>query len=621
MASGATGSNQTGWPGLLNSAQHGNLKLLNVDSKALQDLNKQCEDLVAIVLGLINVIKGLEWTQYISSGGDGYWTYNNHGVTTHLSSMRMLFQKIRDNSTLDLVGVLQKHQTIVTDMAHTFINADKQYSTAEGQSAVTFSTPGAKDLGGPTGPMSQSRPISGGEWMKGTFSGGGGSGVGFDSRAKDAIGPTIESGSFFQLKDFANISAMFDRADGHIWDLAGTWHQIGQTWGEAVETFRTNNQAIFKNENWQGAGAESAVKFLNNYITAGTDLQKAMLAVATVLADTGDFNLYCWGHLPRYDQMHFDSNDNVKDVNHFAADKDLAAARTWWDGHESGGAKGYVDGIALLAGMIPAFTDPNITGSSGSGGTGGNGGGGTGGNGDDGNGSGGGGDGSTGGGGSSDGGGKGSGGGESGGGSGGGGDGSGSGSGSGGSGGGSGGGHGGSGSGDGGASGGTGHPGQGSGPTGPNGTGSNGASGGLSGSDLLSLFSEVLQLISSGIPTLVQLGNQLIAQLGPGLQALAKAVEDGSKTVKQAMDDAAEHIAEELQEIEDEFAPPGATGPVELSFALFPGGGTPEQPLPEIRAGIRRSETFEDFTNTRVGTEPVGETSTGNPGLTVEGEQ
>ncbi|MCU1642231.1 MAG: hypothetical protein JWN03_2506 [Nocardia sp.] len=404
---GATGSDRTGWPGLLNSAKQGKLELLNVDSGALQALTSQCQDLVGVVLGLIDVINKVDWTQYTSP--DGYWKYNwqreSQNVTTTLSSMRMLFQKIRDNSTLQLVDVLRNHQAVITDMANTFINADKQYRAADGQNAITFSTPGAKDLGGP---MSQSHSISGGNWMKGTFDGGGGSGVGFDSRAKDAIGPTIESGSYFQLLDFANISEMFDKADGHIWEMAGSWHQIGQTWGEAVETFRTNNQAIFKNENWRGAGAGNAVTFLNNYITSATDLQKAILAVSTVLADTGDFNLYCWGHLPRHSQMHYNDDGSVKDVNNFAADKDLAAARTWWDGHEGGGAKGYVDGIALLAGMIPAFTDPNTSGSSGSGGSGG----GTGGN-DSGGGNGGSGGGDSGsGGGATGGGGKGSGGGE-----------------------------------------------------------------------------------------------------------------------------------------------------------------------------------------------------------------
>ncbi|WP_330179050.1 hypothetical protein OHB26_21415 [Nocardia sp. NBC_01503] len=383
MTSGGAGSDHTGWPGLLTSARQGKLQLLNVDSGSLRALTLQCEDLVAIILGLINVIDTMDWTQYTSA--DGYWKYNwqrgKQNVTTSLSSMRTLFLEIKNSSKFGLVGALQDHQAVITDMANTFIAADKQYSTAEGENAITFTTPAAKDVKS-TGPMSVTRSISGGEWMNGSFSNSGGSGVGYDSRAKDAIGPTIESGSFFGLLDFANIAEMFDRADGHIWEMAGAWHQIGQTWSEAVETFRTNNHAVFKNQNWQGAGAESAVKALNDYITSATGLQQAIQAVSTVLADTGDFNLYCWGHLPRHSQMHYNSDGTVHDVNNFAADKDLAAARTWWDGHESGGAKGYVDGIAILAGMIPAFIDPGAKG--GSGGSG-NSGGGTGGNGASGN--------------------------------------------------------------------------------------------------------------------------------------------------------------------------------------------------------------------------------------------
>ncbi|MRH89381.1 hypothetical protein GFY24_18325 [Nocardia sp. SYP-A9097] len=359
----------------MNSARDGKLKLLNVDSDSLRALNKQCEDLVAVVLGLIKVIEDLKWARFIDLANDGFWRYNNHNQTTVLASMRMLLQKIHDNSTIDLVDVLKNHQAIITDMANTFINADKQYSAADGQSAVTFTTPGANEFGGATGAMAQSHRISGGEWMNGTFSGGGGSGAGFDPRAKDAIGPTIESGSYFVLKDFANIADMFERADGFIWDLAGTWHQIGSIWGEAVESFRTNNRAVFKNQNWQGAGAENAVKYLDNYIAAGKDLQKAILAVSTVLADTGDFGLYCYSHLPRYSQMTFNDDDSIKKVNGWAADKDLAAVRTWWDGHEGGGAKGYVDGLAILAGMVPAFTDPSTSGPSGGGSSGGSGGG------------------------------------------------------------------------------------------------------------------------------------------------------------------------------------------------------------------------------------------------------
>ncbi|MGC4994622.1 hypothetical protein ACLQ3L_35450, partial [Nocardia salmonicida] len=175
----------------------------------------------------------------------------------------------------------------------------------------------------------------------------------------------------------------------------------------------------------------------------------------------------------------------------------------------------------------------------------------------------------------------------------------------------------------------SGNPGQGSGPvvgpSGPLGVGGSGGSGALTGKDLLSLFSEVLQLISSAIPTLVQLGNQLAAQLGPGLQALAKAVEDGTTTVKQALAAATELIEQEVGHVEDLLVPPGATGPIAMSRVLIPGADALPEPLAAVfgRAGGNPLGTFADFTSTRSTDEVVGaEVSlTGDPGVIVEGDR
>ncbi|MFC9437152.1 hypothetical protein [Nocardia sp. NPDC057030] len=119
----------------------------------------------------------------------------------------------------------------------------------------------------------------------------------------------------------------------------------------------------------------------------------------------------------------------------------------------------------------------------------------------------------------------------------------------------------------------------------------------------------------------MQLGNQLAAQLGPVLQALAKSVEDGATTVKQALAQATERFGEEVHHVEELLFPPGATGPIEPPRALFPGLAVPD--LGAInRAGGRQPEVFEDFTSTRSTTEVGGETaSTGSPGHTVEGNQ
>ncbi|MBF6302407.1 hypothetical protein IU459_33435, partial [Nocardia amamiensis] len=163
----------------------------------------------------------------------------------------------------------------------------------------------------------------------------------------------------------------------------------------------------------------------------------------------------------------------------------------------------------------------------------------------------------------------------------------------------------------------SGSPGQGTGPS-----GAPGASGALSTSEMLSMFSEVLQLITSGITTLAQLGNQLAAQLGPGLQALTKAVEDGTLTVKQALAEAAERIGEEIAEVEELLLPPGATGPIE-SRALLP---SPNEALELLQLGVlgraagNQPAVFQDFTTARSTDDGVGEPgSAGVPGITAEG--
>ncbi|TCJ97763.1 hypothetical protein DFR71_3812 [Nocardia alba] len=96
------------------------------------------------------------------------------------------------------------------------------------------------------------------------------------------------------------------------------------------------------------------------------------------------------------------------------------------------------------------------------------------------------------------------------------------------------------------------------------------------------------------MPSLVQLGNQLIAQLGPGLQALAKAVENGSMTVKDAIAAAAEQIGEDIGELELALLPPGATGPIPvlepMIRALLPegdrGAGEPVFTTAQLRTEV-----------------------------------
>ncbi|MET9290316.1 hypothetical protein, partial [Nocardia beijingensis] len=356
---------------MLKNAQQGDLQLVNVDGATLKKLTTGCEDLVVDTMGLIKAIEALPWDPLMD------WTYYNQPAwpaarphTTTLGSMQMMFTEFR-NKAVELASVLRKHQATVTDMGNTFTAANKRYAVTEGENENSFKLPGDGDLAGRitglTDRVSNANPISGGEWTHGPPAPTkGASGVSFDSRAKAALEGSIENAYKMIHFDFANVAELFDRNDGKIWEMAGRWDTLAKIWNSSVQTFGMNLQPTFKENHWQGAGADKAAAYLESYLKSAADLQDAMDAMAEVLAATGDFNLYSWGHLPRYSQFHYTGKE-VKDVNNWKAAQALAGVQTWWEGKESGGAKGYVDGFRQLAAMIPLFADP-ITRTGGTGG-------------------------------------------------------------------------------------------------------------------------------------------------------------------------------------------------------------------------------------------------------------
>ncbi|MFE9790095.1 hypothetical protein ACFYO7_32490, partial [Nocardia salmonicida] len=168
---GATGSDQTGWTGLLKNAEQGNLRLINVDGATLGKLTSGCEDMVIDTMGLIKAIEALDWGPVLD------WTYCNQPAwpaarthTTTLGSMQMMFAEYR-NKSVELVAVLRKHQAIVTDMGNTFTAANKRYAIAEGENENSFKLPGEAGLSakinGLTDRVGRSNQVSGGEWMHG----------------------------------------------------------------------------------------------------------------------------------------------------------------------------------------------------------------------------------------------------------------------------------------------------------------------------------------------------------------------------------------------------------------------------------------------------------------------
>ncbi|WP_194837770.1 hypothetical protein [Nocardia sp. XZ_19_369] len=631
MTSGGPGFDQTEWSGLLKGAQDGKLKLLKVDGGGLGKLVSAAEGFAADIKGFIDLVSGEHFAKFV-------WTIDNkkdlsvgsaaQRVTT-LDSMKMLFDRFEDKRTVELVDILKNHQAIVTVMANTFVAAHKSYSSTDDDNAHTFSAPEKGTDHWPE--LSKFHATAPNTWQSGPgLPTTAGSGVSFDSGAKGRIEGAIESGDFFVLLDFANIAAMIEKNGGNTFWLAGEWKALGVLWRRSVQKFVDEVDFVFKNGYWEGRGAERAVAFLEKYLQATDTLQRGMESMSNVVGNTADFNVFIKNRSYEYEDFKkYDAGGQVTDINGSTdVNGALTAMRTFWDkGDAQSSQKGYRGGVTQLAGLIPVFADPNklmgatgdLPGSynykeptgnpgGGTGGGGGKGGGGTGGGNGDGKGGG------TGGGKSGGGEGAGSGGGKSGGGTGGGGEGKGSGGGTGSGGGKSGGGTGGGGSNP------TGNPGQGIGPTGPMGPIGVGG-GGASGADMMSLFSEALQLIASAIPTLVQLGNQLAAQLGPALQQLAKAVENGTMTVKQALDEASERIGRQVHDLEEQLFPSGATGPLSVSFALPPGGAPQLRLDLPGRAGGHQPEVFEDFTATRSTTEVAGETATGTPGSTVEGNR
>ncbi|MET7774172.1 hypothetical protein, partial [Nocardia sp. NPDC005366] len=363
MGLGATGSDLTDWPDLLKSSRNGKLELLGVDGASLKSLTDSCESLVGDILGLIKAIDDLNWYEFLN------WTYAGSVRTTTLDSMNMLFKKFHDKLTVELVQVLRNHQAIVTDMANTFVAANKSYRITDLENEALFQTPAPHDLHNPV--FDVSRPISGGDWKDGPPAPHGVSGVNFDARAKNTIAGAVENGSSFALRDFANIAALFDQNDGKIWETAGYVHAMAQVWNRSIDTFESKISPVFTNQHWRGTGADHAVTFLSRYLSAATDLQKALAAMADVIGDTGDFGLFTWSHIPHYSQFEYKDDNSAGEIekvhderedNWNDAAKALTWAQDWWNhGDSTSNNKGYHDGLTQLAAMIPLFTDPNTT--------------------------------------------------------------------------------------------------------------------------------------------------------------------------------------------------------------------------------------------------------------------
>ncbi|PXX61695.1 hypothetical protein DFR70_108253, partial [Nocardia tenerifensis] len=363
MTSGGPGFDQTEWSGLLKGARDGRLRLLNVDGVGLRKIVSACEVFVADIMGFVDAV-GKHFPATV-------WTFDNkpsqpaaRQVVTTLSSMALLFEKFDRKRTHELVDVLRNHQAIVSVMADTFAAAHKSYSRTDDDSAGLFRPPSVgTDLWPRISGFHATPPA---DWKSGPgLPVTAGSGVSFDVGAKGSVEGVVESGQSFGLLDFANIAAMIAANGGNTFWIAGEWRALAEIWRLSVQKFTDEVGYVFKGNYWEGVGAERAVAFLERYVQATDTLQRGMVSMSNVVGNTANFNAFVWSHLPRYDQLVFNSDGTVKEVdahngNDTDASRHLPRVQAFWDsGDSSSGQKGYVAGIKQLAGLIPVFTDPN----------------------------------------------------------------------------------------------------------------------------------------------------------------------------------------------------------------------------------------------------------------------
>ncbi|WP_156095227.1 hypothetical protein, partial [Nocardia lijiangensis] len=170
----------------------------------------------------------------------------------------------------------------------------------------------------------------------------------------------VETGQYFGLLDFANIAAMIAKNNGSVFWIAGEWRAFADIWRKSVQKFIDGVGYVFKNQYWEGAGADRAVAFLDKYLQSTDTLHRGMMSMSNVIGNTANFNAFVWSHLPRYGQFEYNSDGTVAEVNNIKAAEQLPRVQTFWDsGDDTSGQKGYVAGIKQLAGYIPVFTDPN----------------------------------------------------------------------------------------------------------------------------------------------------------------------------------------------------------------------------------------------------------------------
>ncbi|MGW5457025.1 hypothetical protein ACWEVR_33980, partial [Nocardia sp. NPDC003979] len=329
----------------------------------MKKLTTGCEDFLADIQGLIAAAtRGENFPKFT-------WTYDNkaegrnHGNVKHrittLGSMQILYDKFERKRVVELVDMLKNHRAIVTTMGETFNAANKKYLNTDQASGNAF---------GSTGRSTDHWPNIWKEHSTGTYdwktkdplAKKPGDGVSFDDRFKSYITGHIEAGNEFSFIDFANIAEMIGTQNGNTFWLAGQWRALAGIWHNSVQTFTDTVGYVFKNQHWQGLGADRAVAFLERYLQATDTLERGIMGMSNLIGDVANFNAFVWKHLPRYDQLTFTTDGEADTVNGDDAAARLPGVIGFWDGGDStSNNKGYRAGMQQLVGYLPLFTDPN----------------------------------------------------------------------------------------------------------------------------------------------------------------------------------------------------------------------------------------------------------------------
>ena len=372
----ASGTDDTDWAGLLDSASSGNGGGLNLTltPDALQAGARACHVLLSDVMGYLSAAQGIAGLpRDVTSDGIVHDSpYASQWGTTAFGSLGALFGVFNGKMT-DVVNALQNHQQILTDMGETFNAAAQAYQQAEVNNSDLFTVPSSGSHIDLTQDLS-SGPVAGTDGYWGAdphYATGAGSGVTMDPTAATQVSP--ESSLFWQdLPDYANIADIIDKYNGLVSVLADQWQSMAGQLARSITTFQNSVGPVYKG--WGGSAASVAQSAVSGYVNALNDTATSMTDMFNVVANTNEFLYFVWQHMPKWSEIEPFSVYNAQDPS---GNSLPTGDRNWvWDngtsmtlqtvdtfldsGDSSTSNQGYKNGMnTIVLENIPYIVDPN----------------------------------------------------------------------------------------------------------------------------------------------------------------------------------------------------------------------------------------------------------------------